>query len=89
MAKTPRAVDDVEPVETPEPAAPARLAMARLSRLEATRDRDFDRQFWAATTPAQRFQAAWQLVADYLALRGEDDEPRLRRSLAELRPLRR
>jgi len=91
MANLPVEMDSPEPgrsQETPGPVLRGQTTMARLSRLEATRDRGFDRDFWAARTPAERFQAAWQLVVDYQAIRGEADEPRLRRSVAELRPLR-
>lgn len=77
-----RALETGAEVRTP------RTSAARLVRLEETRDRSFDREFWSAASPAERFRAGWQLVEDYLALRGRLDERRLRRSVAELRPLR-
>lgn len=77
-----RALETEAEVRTP------RTSAARLVRLEETRDRSFDREFWLAASPAERFRAGWQLVEDYLALRGRLDERRLRRSVAELRPLR-
>lgn len=75
-------------LETEAEVRTPRTSAARLVRLEETRDRSFDREFWSAASPAERFRAGWQLVEDYLALRGRLDERRLRRSVAELRPLR-
>ena len=58
--------------------------MARLSRLEETRDRDFDLDFWQAQDSAARFDASWEMVRHYLNRQGRSDELRLQRSVALL-----
>ncbi len=64
------------------------IRMSRLVPLEQTRDREFDRIFWSQVEPKDRFKAGWQLVEDYLSLRGRSDEQRLRRTVAVFRKLR-
>jgi hypothetical protein len=56
--------------------------MTRKVRLEETRERDFDRAFWQAHTPNERFTATWELITLYLTLKGREDELRLQRSVA-------
>jgi len=56
--------------------------MARMSKLSETRDRSFDLEFWQAQDSAARFDAAWELVENYLRRQGRADELRLQRSVA-------
>ena len=45
----------------------------------------FDQRFWAKTTPEQRFEAAWQCVLDWAAMRGIDErELRLQRHVVRV-----
>ena len=45
-------------------------------------DRSFDKQFWQDAGPKAIFDAAYDLIKDYLLLNtGHADEPRLQRSV--------
>ena len=45
----------------------------------------FDRAFWASQTPEGRFEAAWQCVLDWAAMKGIDaNELRLQRSVVRV-----
>jgi hypothetical protein len=51
------------------------------------KDRAFDRAFWRRAGAQARWAAAWQMIVDACALRGEDgDQLRLQRSLVSTRP---
>lgn len=57
---------------------------SRLIRLHED-DGAFDRAFWAAMSPAERVEAAWDMVVEYLAWKTPDvGEPRLQRSVCRL-----
>ncbi len=48
-------------------------------------DGAFDREFWARQTAEQRFEAAWQCVLDYAAMKGlREPELRLQRSVVRV-----
>ena len=49
-------------------------------------DGAFDRAFWQALGAERIFEAAWEMVAEVRAMRGETDgdEPRLQRSLVRI-----
>ncbi|MBI4822037.1 MAG: hypothetical protein HY791_37615 [Deltaproteobacteria bacterium] len=48
-------------------------------------DGSFDREFWQALGPERIFEAAWDMVAEVRAFRGDDaDEPRLQRSVCRV-----
>lgn len=63
------------------------IRMSRLTTLEETRDRNFDREFWKQVDTSQKFAAAWQMVQTFLAMRGRTDEQRLCRTTASFRIL--
>lgn len=51
-------------------------------------DDDFDVRFWQSQGPQAIFDAAWDMVRDYLILRdGNADEPRLQRTVESYRKL--
>lgn len=48
-------------------------------------DGSFDREFWAKQSPEQRFEAAWQCVLDWAAMKGVSErELRLQRSVVRV-----
>jgi hypothetical protein len=51
---------------------PKRQITARLVRL-GEEEKAFDREFWRQAGHEARFEAAWQMVLDYLAIRGLDE----------------
>ena len=54
---------------------------ARLVR-RGEAEAEFDREFWAHQSPEQRFEAAWQCVLDYAAMKViSEPELRLQRSV--------
>ncbi len=62
--------------------------MARVLRGGQKDDGSFDVAFWQQVGPEGIFAAAWEMVREVRAMRGEDgDEPRLQRSV--LRVVRR
>jgi hypothetical protein len=62
--------------------------MSRVLRAGEQDDGSFDREFWRRVGPEGIFAAAWEMVREVRAMRGEDgDEPRLQRSV--LRVVRR
>lgn len=64
-----------------------RIVMARVLRGESD-DGAFDLEFWRRVGPEGVFEAAWEMVSEARAMRGDlADEPRLQRSV--LRVVRR
>lgn len=48
-------------------------------------DGAFDREFWSRQSPEQRFEAAWQCVLDWAAMKGvSESELRLQRSIVRV-----
>ena len=48
-------------------------------------DGSFEREFWARQSPQQRFEAAWQCVLDWAAMKGVTErELRLQRSIVRV-----
>ena len=65
-----------------------RVTMARVLRNGEPDDGEFDLEFWKRVGAEGIFEAAWDMVCEARAMRGEDgDEPRLQRSV--LRVVRR
>jgi hypothetical protein len=61
-----------------------RIRMARLVRA-AEADRSFDLEFWRKAGHEARFAAAWQMVSEVSAIRGEEvGESRLQRSVQSI-----
>lgn len=55
--------------------------MEKYSKIEKD-DRSFDIEFWQKAGEETIFRAAYEMVVDYLILRGEDvSEPRLQRAV--------
>ena len=53
-------------------------------------DRSFDLEFWQQAGEEARFAAAWQMVLDMHAIRGDEDgQSRLQRSVENIERLRR
>jgi hypothetical protein len=53
-------------------------------------DRSFDLEFWQQAGAEARFAAAWQMVLDMIAIRGEDDSQcRLQRSIENIERIQR
>ena len=66
-----------------------RKIVARLTKIKDD-DRSFDLEFWQQAGAEARFAAAWQMVLDMLAIRGEDEhKSRLQRSVENIERLRR
>jgi len=66
-----------------------RKISARLIHIKDN-DRSFDLEFWQQAGAEARFAAAWQMVLDMLALRGEDvHQFRLQRSVENIERVRR
>ena len=64
------------------------VVMARVLRNGQKDDGAFDLAFWQKVGPEGIFEAAWDMVREHRAIRGEDgDEPRHQRSV--LRVIRR
>ncbi len=58
-----------------------RITMSRVLRAGQVDDGSFDLEFWQRVGAEGIFAAAWEMVAERRAIRGEDgDEPRLQRS---------
>ena len=67
----------------------SRVVMTRLTSLRE-HDRSFDIEFWQKHTTAERWEAARELVEDYLLRRGlSGDALRLRSTVARLKRRRR
>jgi hypothetical protein len=65
-----------------------RVVMSRVLRDGQPDDGAFDLEFWRKVGAEGIFEAAWEMVREVQAIRGEDaDEPRLQRSV--LRVVRR
>ena len=65
-----------------------KIRMARLCKI-AEQDRSFDREFWSKVGAEVRFAAAWEMVAEYMAIRGADgSKSRLQRSVARIERIR-
>ena len=48
-------------------------------------DGSFDREFWAAMTPAQRLELVWDMALEHMSWRGLDgDQSRLQRSVCRI-----
>jgi hypothetical protein len=59
--------------------------MTRTLRNGEPDDGSFDLEFWRAQGPEAVFSAAWDMVNELRACRGEDgDEPRLQRSIVRV-----
>ena len=59
-----------------------RVVMSRVLRDGQRDDGSFDLAFWQAVGAEGIFAAAWEMVGERRAFRGEDgDEPRLQRSV--------
>jgi hypothetical protein len=59
--------------------------MTRVLRNGQQDDGQFDLEFWRRVGPEGIFAAAWEMVQEVRAMRGEDgDEPRLQRSVCRL-----
>ena len=62
-----------------------RLMMARVLRPGQTDDGSFDREFWRRVGAEGIFAAAWEMVEQADAFRGQDgDEQRLQRSVCRV-----
>ena len=62
-----------------------KIVMARLVRLKDM-DRSFDREFWKKIGPQGRFSAAWEMVKEYLLIRGKNGrQQRLQRSIQNIK----
>jgi hypothetical protein len=62
-----------------------RVVMTRVLRNGAQDDGQFDLEFWRRVGAEGIFAAAWEMVQEVRAMRGEDgDEPRLQRSICRL-----
>jgi hypothetical protein len=58
------------------------VVMSRVLRGGQPDDGSFDIEFWQRVGPEGIFAAAWEMVGELRAIRGEDgDEPRLQRSV--------
>ncbi len=58
--------------------------MSRLGRWADT-DREFDLEFWRRLGPKARFEASWQMVKEYMAIRGiHGRQSRLQRSVERI-----
>ena len=61
-----------------------RVFKERLVRRDSD-DGSFDREFWQSQSAEARLAAAWEMVAEVEALRGNDaSQPRLQRSVERL-----
>ncbi len=59
-----------------------RVVMSRVLRPGQADDGSFDLDFWRRVGAEGRFAAAWEMVAEAAAIRGEDgSQPRLQRSV--------
>lgn len=59
-----------------------RVVMARVLRPGEKDDGSFDLEFWRRVGAEGRFAAAWEMVAEVAAMRGESgSQPRLQRSV--------
>jgi hypothetical protein len=64
---------------------PRRAIVTRTLRHNEADDGSFDVEFWSRLGPEAIFAAAWEMVSETRAFRGEDgDEPRLQRSLVHV-----
>ena len=73
--------------EDPEHSKDGVITMGRLVRTSNTDD-FFDLVFWQKCSSAERFNAAWDLVAHYLFRKGIPySEQRLQRTVADLKRL--
>lgn len=70
---------DAEPPTTPQ-----RVVTGRLSRI-GDDERAFDDEFWQSIPPQQRVEMLWDMVLDALAVKGIHGEPRLQRSVGDIR----
>ena len=62
-----------------------RVIMARLIHRHED-DGSFDREFWRRVGPEGRWAAMWQMVKDYIVLRGGDESDlRFQRTVAKLK----
>lgn len=60
----------------------ARFSMVRVLRSVKDDDGSFDLEFWERVGAEGRFAAAWEMVIEAEAMRGEHaDQPRLQRSV--------
>ena len=59
--------------------------MTRILRNHEKDDGSFDLEFWQKVGAEGRFAAAWEMVQEVLAFRGQDgDQPRLQRSVTRV-----
>jgi hypothetical protein len=62
-----------------------RIERARVLRHGEQDDGSFDLEFWQSVGPEGIFAAAWEMVGEVQAMRGEDvDQPRLQRSVVRV-----
>ena len=62
-----------------------RVRMSRILRNGQRDDGAFDRAFWQAIGAEGIFSAAWEMVGEVRAFRGEEgDEPRLQKSVVRV-----
>lgn len=65
-----------------------RKITARLIHIQDD-DRSFDLEFWQMLGAEARFAAAWEMVNEVHAIRGEDaSQPRLQRSVENIQRIR-
>ena len=65
-----------------------KIVMAHFSRI-TDNDRSFDTRFWRRVGAEGRFAAAWEMVAEYTAIRGGDgSKSRLLRSVQRIERIR-
>jgi hypothetical protein len=51
------------------------------------KDRSFDLEFWQSVSARERWEAAWQMIVDAHAIRGDDEHQlRLQRTVISSRP---
>lgn len=62
-----------------------RIVMTRVLRPGHVDDGSFDYEFWRRVGAEGRFAAAWEMVQEVAAIRGENgDQPRLQRSVVRV-----
>lgn len=62
-----------------------RVSMTRVLRAGREDDGEFDREFWRAVGAEGIFSAAWEMVQERRAFRGDDsDEGRLQRAVVRI-----
>ena len=64
---------------------PDRVIMSRVLRSGEQDDGSFDLEFWRRVGAEGRFAAAWEMVGEVSAIRGDDGhQPRLQRSVVRV-----